>query len=132
MSILVNDKEVSYKEGLRAIDLVENGNKSVISCKINHKLRDLSYAINDGDKVDLLGLCDGDSIRVYEASLRYLVAMAAKKVFPSMKLNCDYYISRSICFKKNEGEFNEEEVSLINEKVKEIVEKDYPFIRKTI
>jgi len=85
MSIFVNGKEMEYKDGLRAVDLVEENNKSIISCKINHKLRDLCYEINDGDVVDLLGFKDEDSIRVYEASLRYLLAMAIKRVSPSLK-----------------------------------------------
>ena len=132
MSILVNKKEISYTTGLRAIDLVEANDRSIISCKINNKLRDLSYGITDGDEIELLGFSDEDSMRVYEASLRYLVAMAIKKVYPSYKVNCDYYISRSLCFKKNEGLFNEEEFVNIKGKMMEIIAKDYEFIRETI
>ena len=58
MSILVNNKEMEYKEGLCALDLVKSNDKSIISCKINHKLRDLSYKLEDGDEVDLLGFDD--------------------------------------------------------------------------
>ena len=131
MSIIVNGKEREYKNGLVVKDLV-NEDKDVFSCKINHKLRDLSYGINDGDRVDLLGFMDSDSIRVYEASLRYLLAMAIKKVYSNLKVSCDYYVSRSICFKKIDGVFNDEEFNLITNKVEEIVNSNYPLIRKTI
>ena len=132
MSIIVNGINKDFVEGLKAIDLVENGDRNIITCKINHKLRDLSYGIKDDDKVDLLGFNDEDSIRVYEAALRYLVAMAAKRVFPSISVVCDYYISRSICFKKVEGDFSEEEFLKIKNEVEKIVASDYPFVRKTI
>ena len=132
MSILVNNREKEYKEGICALDLVESNDKSVISCKINHKLRDLSYKVTDGDRVDLLGFDDEDSSRVYEAALRYLVAMACKRVFKDLKVFCDYYISRSICFKKEEGEFSEEEFDKIKAEVANIVNADYPFTRETI
>ena len=132
MSLLVNEKEVQFKENMRVIDLVEEGNKNVISCKINHKLRDLVYPVADGDRIDLLGFNDEDSIRVYEAALRYLVAMAIKRVFPDLIVNCDYYISKSICFKKSEGLFTEEEVDLIKNEMTKIVENDYVFERKNI
>ena len=116
MSIIVNGKETEYKEGLMALDLVKPFNKDIVSCKINGKLRDLVYAIEDGDKVDLLGLNDEDSVRVYEASLRYLIAMAIKRVYPTLKVNCDYYISRSICFKKSDASsFDETEFNNIKE-----------------
>ena len=64
MSIIVNGKELEYKNGLMAIDLVKPFSKDVVSCKINGKLRDLVYNVEDGDKVDLLGLDDEDSVRV--------------------------------------------------------------------
>ena len=132
MSIFVNGKELEYKKDIKAIDLVDNSEKNVISCKINHKLRDLSYKVEDGDQVTLLGFDDEDSIRVYEASLRYVLAMAIKKVNPEIKVSCDYYVSRSICFKKIEGMFDEEEFLTVKSKVEEIVNNDYPFVRKTI
>lgn len=133
MSIIVNGKETEYKEGLMALDLVKPFNKDIVSCKINGKLRDLVYAIEDGDKVDLLGLNDEDSVRVYEASLRYLIAMAIKRVYPTLKVNCDYYISRSICFKKSDASsFDETEFNNIKEMTEKIVKEDYKFIRKTI
>ena len=34
MSILVNNKEIEYKEGLCALDLVDTKTKGIISCKI--------------------------------------------------------------------------------------------------
>lgn len=133
MSILVNGKVAEYSEGKRAIDLVDTNDRNIITCKINNKLRDLSYVLEDNSKVDLLSFNDEDSIRVYEASLRYLVVMAISRVFPGVEVNCDYYISRSICFKKNDGTmFSEEQFVKIKEMVEKIVESDYPFVRQTI
>ena len=132
MSIFVDGIKKEYIENMKVSDLVDFANKDIFTCKINNKLKDLSCVICDNDKVSLLGFNDEDSIRVYEASLRYLVAMACKKVFPSLRVNCDYYVSRSICFKKIDGEFSEEEFSLIRDKVKEIVDCDYSIVRKKV
>jgi len=132
MSIIVNGKIKEYKDKLKVIDLVEENSKDIITCKINNKLRDLSYIVEDNCNIELLGFDDEDSIRVYEASLRYLFVMALKKVFPSFKVNCDYYASRSICFKMNDKEFNKDEFEIVSDKMKEIVSKDYPFIRETM
>lgn len=133
MSILVNGKVNEYNEGMRVFDLIERGDKNIIACKINNKLRDLSYVLEDDSSVELLGFRDEDSIRVYEASLRYLVVMAIAKVLPDIGVNCDYYVSRSICFKKNDGSlFDQEQFSKIKEMVGEIVKRDYPLVRKTI
>lgn len=132
MSIIVDGKCIEYKTGLKAIDLVKKGSKEIIACKINNKLRDLSHEIDDNSNVELLGLDDSDSIRVYEASLRYLFVMALKKCFPSLRANCDYYVSRSICFKLFNGEFKEEQLSVIKNKMEEIIECDFPFVRHSM
>jgi len=132
MAIIVNGEYRDYKKNIRALDLIDSENKEIITCKINNKLRDLLHIIEDNCKVELLGFDDEDSIRVYEASLRYLFVMALKKVFPDLSANCDYYSSRSICFKLDVGSFNEEQFNVIKNKMVEIVKKDFPFVRETI
>ena len=132
MSIVVNGKVKEYKERMRAIDLIDASNKNIITCKVNNKLRDLSYYIDDNSRVDFLGLDDEDSIRVYEASLRFLFVMAAYEVNPKLVVNCDYYISRSVCFRVNDSSFSENEYEKIKNKMKEIVNNDYEFVRETI
>ena len=135
MSIFVDGIEKKYKENMQVRDLINVDSKDIFTCKINSKLKDLSYKICDGDNISLLGFSDEDSIRVYEASLRYLVAMACKKVFPNLRVVCDYYISRSICFKKKDGEFSENEFLMIKDKVKEqnpkytlVIKIDRPYV----
>ena len=56
MSVIINGKKIQYKEGLKAIDFIEEGNKNIITCKVNNKLRDLSYCFSDNSNVELLGL----------------------------------------------------------------------------
>ncbi len=103
MSITINGKSIEYKENMRVIDLIDGQNRDIITCKINNKLRDLSYKVKDETNIELLGFDDEDSIRVYEASLRFLLVMAINKVYPEFKVNCDYYVSRSICFRLNDS-----------------------------
>ena len=131
MSIKVNGVEKEFVEGCKVIDFTNN-DKNIISCKVDNKLRDLSYVLKDGSEVNLLGFDDDDSIRVYEASLRYLVVMAVKRAFPSVNVCCDYYISRSLCIKLKEGSFNEEQYLKIKKEMENIVNLDYPFIRETL
>ena len=132
MSVIVNGKTVEYKEGLKILDIVDKDDRSIIACKINNKLRDLDYKVKDNTNIVLLGLDDYDCMRVYEASLRFVFVMAVKRVFPSMNVNCDYYVSRTVCFRLNEGKFNEEHLVRINEEMKNIISSDYRFIRSTI
>lgn len=132
MSVTINGNIVEYKKGIRAIDFIGKEDKSIIACKIDNKLRDLAYEISDNSNVVLLGFDDYDSARVYEASLRFVFVMAAKRVFPFMKVNCDYYISRSICFRNSDGFFSDDQFEKISNEMKDIIENDYAFKRKNI
>ena len=132
MSLFVNGKIVEYKEGIKVIDLVDKSDKNIISCKVNNKLRDLSYCLKDNSHIELLGFDDEDSIRVYEASLRYLFVMAVNKAFPFYKVSCDYYVSRSICFKVLDGEFSFGQFEIIKNTMEELVKGDFEFVRETV
>lgn len=132
MAIVVNGEKIAFEKGARVIDLISKDNKDVIACKINNKLRDLFYVFEDECNIEFLGFEDEDSVRVYEASLRFLFVMALKRVFPLVNVNCDYFISRSICFKKDEGLFNEEQFELIKKEMENIVENDYLFERNSV
>lgn len=132
MSITVDGEIREYKDKVRAIDLIDAANKNIITCRVNNKLRDLSYYIEDNSVVEFLSFDDEDSMRVYEASLRYLFVMAAYKVYPLLKVNCDYFVSRSICFRVSDGNFSEEQFNKIREEMMEIVKADYSFVRKNV
>ena len=132
MSISVNGKTVEYKEGLKILDLVEDGNKSIIAGKIGNKLRDLDYKVQDGSDIVLHGLEDYDCMRLYEASLRFLFLMACKRVLPSLNVKCDYFVSRTVCFRLTKGLFTEEQFNAVKEEMKNIVSEDYRFVRNTI
>lgn len=132
MSIVVNGTINEYKEGIRPIDLLDDKNKTYFSCKINNKLRDLYYPIADNTTVKFLELNDEDSIKMYEASLRYVLAMAVKRVFPNMRVSFDYYISRSLSCQMNNGLFTLQQFELVKKEMENIISKDYKFERKTI
>ncbi|MCR5349107.1 MAG: nucleoside kinase [Bacilli bacterium] len=70
--------------------------KRAVAARVNNRVRELTYEINRDCKVEILTVKDYDAIKVYEASLRYVVAMAFARCYPNLKIRFSYNVSRSI------------------------------------
>ena len=46
LKILLNNKEYSFAKGLRVLDLLETKDYSIIACKVNNRVRELSFALH--------------------------------------------------------------------------------------
>ena len=71
-------------------------------------------------------------VRIYEASLRFVVVMAIKNLYPQANVSFNYNVSRSVLtiIRNLEGGVTEELVNEIKAEVCRIVEADYPITRK--
>ena len=130
-------KELSVKTGTRVLDLVDKKDrKSLVVCQVGAQVKELNYILsekNDGMTIQLLGLSNAEAGRAYEASLRYIVAMAFYRVYPNVKVRFSYNISRSISCQALTKNFNmSRAVDAISKEVKNIIEADLPIERVTV
>ena len=123
------------KKNQKLLDLIDNQDKKFIYAKVDGKIKSLDFIIEkDGDyDIEFLTLKSAKACRIYEASLRYIAAMAVKSLDESLDIRYSYYISRSIygqfVSKKKGPIFNYIFIKKIKERMKEIIEKDIPFKR---
>ena len=137
IKVKFNDKELSVKTGTRVLDLVdEKERKDLVVCQVGAQVKELNYILsekNDGMTIQLLGLSNAEAGRAYEASLRYIVAMAFYRVYPNVKVRFSYNISRSISCQALTKNFNmSRAVDAISKEVKKIIEADLPIERVTV
>ena len=91
--------KIFLAQGERVSSLLkEEERKEYICCKIDGAVHDLSYSIpKDGEyNIEFLDFTNQDSIRIYEASLRYLLALAIKTIDSKLDVRFFYNVSRSI------------------------------------
>ena len=132
MSFKVNidGQEVFCEKKIKLIDLTK-GDKSIMCARVNNRTRDLSYEVDKESNIEFLTLKDHGAMGVYEASIRYLFCMAAHECYPNLKFKLTYSISRSIyaqVLNKNKI-INVNMVRVIEDKMREIVERDLPLER---
>jgi uridine kinase len=121
------DKKVSL---ISLLDGVENP-KSFICAKVNNRVRELSYEVYYDAEVEFLTLKDHDSIKIYEASLRYIVAMAFARTYPELQIRFSYNVSRCISIHLLTPSFSATTAMLIkvNHEIEKIVSSDFAFKR---
>jgi len=135
MKLEVCDKVYTFTEAIRLEDLMKKCDLSgVLAAKVNGRLRELSYVINHDSKIEFLTKNDPAAIKIYESTLRYVVAMAVKNLYPHVKLKFSYSISRAILatFEDFKHILSPHIIGKIKQEVQRIIDADFEIIRHNI
>jgi len=129
--ITFSGKEKTFEKKVCLVDLIENNDKSIICARVNNRLRELTYEVSENAKVEFLTVKDADAVRIYEASLRYVLAMAFARAYPDLVVRFAYNVSRSVFVQiLNHGVFvNPTMVNRVKEEMDKIIAADYPLTR---
>jgi len=131
LNINANSYEFAGKMTLEAI-ANEVGHKGAVCAAVNGRIRELTYILNEDADVEFLGLDTHDGMRIYEASLRYVFAMAIYRINPSLKIRFSYSVSRSILATVDNAELTVELYEKIVSVVKEIVKESLQIKRLSV
>ena len=106
----------------------------VLAATVNGRLRELSFILTKDAEVSFLKYDNGDAIRIYESTLRYVIAMAIKNLYPNAKVKFNYSISRSILavLEHFEGAVDAKLVEKIKAEVNQLIKKDLLIERKRV
>ena len=135
MKIFYQDKEIGLKEGLdRVSDIflhsLNGSGKHIMACKCNNEVKPLWYQIQDGDEVELLDLTDRDGLRVYIRGVLYVMSMAFDELYPGTKMVINYQLKNSMFCELMNSEITSDMVKKIEKRMREIVKKDMPIIKR--
>ena len=104
----------------------------IVSAKVNNVSQGLKFKVYQNKDIEFIDVREPSGMRVYTRSLCFLLFKAATDVFPGSKLYMEHPISNGFfChLRKADGSaVTPEDVALLQEKMKELVEKDLPFHR---
>ena len=133
-----NNVTKSFPEGCSLLDVYQEFQDEiklpypVVSAKVNNASQGLKFRLFQNRDVEFLDAREGSGHRVYVRSLSFVLYKATQDVFPGSKL----FIEHSLCrgyycnFKKKNGEaLTDEDVTLIRQRMQEIINLDMPFRR---
>lgn len=131
----LDTSSISKDNQKRILDIIPAEEKySYVAATVNNRIRELTYVLKEPSDVKLLDFKDTQAVKIYETSLRYLVAMATHRLYPQLDIRFSYNISRSIfcqiltpCF-HTDLKF----VDSIQDEMQRLIKADLPIERKLV
>jgi threonyl-tRNA synthetase len=134
---LTPGEEREFKKGNSIRELLEEVDsdlaRNALAAKINGKEVDLSAKIEKDSDLQILTFESSEGERIYWHSTSHILAQAVKELFPEVKLGIGPSIDEGFYYDfDRETPFTPGDLEKIQERMTEIVEKDYPFQRKEL
>lgn len=123
----------TFDKPVRVLDLL-GSDHNFFCALVNNRVRELTHELTADSVIEPLTLTHSESVRIYQTSLRYLVAMAMNRIRPEIKIRFSYNVSRSIFIQiLNEGiRADRELVHELEQEMKRLITADIPFNRSKI
>ena len=130
-TIKYNDQEKVFDKRIKVIDLLDKNNREVICCRVNNRLKELTYAIEEDAKVEFLTISDEDAAKIYESTVRFIAVMAFARLYPNLRIRLTRNVSRSTFIQiLNEDVFATTKMrDEIEAEMKRIIAADFPLNR---
>ncbi len=135
VTIKINNQINTVPKGTTPLSLLpDNVKKNYIICLVNGRVRELTYPLMFDAEVEYLDLCNSEAGKVYEASLRYVIAMAFKNLYPNASIRFNYNVSRSILCTSANSDFiiDVQVVNNIRSEVERLIKADLEIKRVTV
>lgn len=126
------NQEKVFNEKVKIQDLIDNSNKEIICCRVNNRLKELTYYVDEDAKIEFLTIQDGDAAKLYEATVRFIAVMAFARLYPNLKIRITRNVSRSTFLQiLDDGvSANKKMRDAIEQEMQRIIDADYPLIRR--
>lgn len=110
------------------------GVKDALAVSVNQRLRELAYILTKDAEVKFLTYNNADAIKIYESTLRYVIAKAVHNLYPKAKLKFNYTVSRSILgvFESFDGILDDKVINSIRKEVQRLIDLDLSIERRRI
>lgn len=137
INVYLDGKLRHVEEGTIVLDLLDEENKtSYMLCQIDNQIKELRYQLtekNNNAKITLVGLDNIEAGKAYEATLRYVIAMAFFNLYKGVDIRFSYNVSRSIFCQVITPNFHlSKKTDDIIAEVKRIISLNLPIKRVTV
>jgi len=138
INCLNNKKIKNYQLGTSLSDIIKDQKIEleypILGAMVNNQLEELSYEIYKPKTIEFIDITHRDGRRMYIRSLSFILINAVKELFPDKNIKIDHSVSKGY-YCEIEGVKKEDllqTTSDVENKMRQIIEKDIPFERKEI
>jgi threonyl-tRNA synthetase len=131
VNIELAGKTHQVSEGADGFGLFED--RSIIALRVNGELKDLSYKLSEGDKVEGVDIASDEGLSILRHSTAHVMAQAVQEMFDPSKLGIGPPIKDGFYFDFDVPEaFKPEDLKRIEKRMKELVGKSQRFVRREV
>jgi uridine kinase len=132
LKLTIDKETLEFNNPVYLKDLVKNYPGTYYAALVNNRLRELSYRVSYDAKIEFLDYSFYDSTRIYATSMRFLICMAAFRIYPKMQIKFSNSISMGIYGRAINTDINKEMLDEIIKEMDKIIEEDLDITRKQI
>ncbi len=133
----VESGQVYYAdENTKFIDIAKKFEKSsgkmVLYVKFNNDIKELFSKVPKSGSIQFCDITTPDGVRIYRRGLFFVLYIALKEINPEDKFYVNNTLNDAMYCEFKSGEPSEDYLLLLENKMREIIEKDIVFEKKTI
>lgn len=126
-------KVQTFTKPVAVLDIV-GPDRNHICALVNGRVRELTYMLTGDTDLVVKDIDDSEGMRIYQTSLRYITAMAMKRIRPELRIRFSYNVSRSIFIQVLNKNVKPDRllVDKLENEMRKIIEADLPLNRHKI
>ncbi|HDR13897.1 MAG TPA: threonine--tRNA ligase [Desulfobacteraceae bacterium] len=122
------ESPITALEALKQLKVKRLG--KIAAVRVNGTMKDVSMIIDGDAELDPVYLDSEEGVEILRHSASHVMAMAVKEIFPGVKVTIGPAIENGFYYDFDyERPFKDEDLALIEERMKEIIKADLPFSR---
>ncbi|MEV0589627.1 threonine--tRNA ligase [Nonomuraea sp. NPDC050310] len=119
--------------GTTAGDALEADGRTVIAARVNGELRDLAWAVADGDVVEPVEIGSADGRAILRHSTAHVMAQAVQELFPDARLGIGPPVENGFYYDFDvHHAFQPDDLKRIEKRMREIVKQGQTFSRREV
>ncbi|HRC78226.1 MAG TPA: threonine--tRNA ligase [Bacteroidales bacterium] len=133
-----DDNKKSFPAGITGFDIAKSISQSLLNkalaIKVNDQMYDLNRAIENDAQIKIITWDDPEGKSIFWHSSSHIMAAAISSLFPEAKFGIGPSIEQGFYYDIDFGDHKvtEEDLEKIENKIKEIIKLDIPFVRKEV
>ncbi len=105
----------------------------IVAAIVDNSLRELCITPESRSNIEFIDLSHKEGMRIYRRSLTFLLIKAATDLFPSSQVMVEHSLGKGLyCEIKKDQPLTRQDVEKLEEKMRELVSEDIPFIKKRV
>src|SRR4030042_5417773 len=130
----IDGTEQDFPKGMTITEIIAlqgKADQKDIAGKVNGDMRDLSFQVSESAEVEFISIDSEKGLDILRHSASHIMAQAVQEVFKGAKVTIGPAIENGFYYDFDYTRpFNIEDLEVIEKKMQEIIDRDYPFVRE--